>query len=70
MNKEYNVDSPRASRDSYNKPIPLPNGNSECPYKLCRDCHRRRRTCEARLTEKRKRGLGKLRSREKGTKRA
>jgi hypothetical protein len=31
LNKECNRGSPRASRDSYNKPIPLPNGNSGCP---------------------------------------
>jgi hypothetical protein len=65
LNEEYNVGSPHAKRDSYNSPIPVPNGNSGGVYELHKDCHKRKRTFEARSTAKRKRGLGKLRSREK-----
>lgn len=69
MNEEYNVGSPHAKRDGYNNPMFVPNGDSGGVYEFRRDCHRRKRTFEARSTAKMRRGLGKLRPREKGKKR-
>lgn len=68
MNEEYNVGSPHAKCDSYNGPILVPNGDSGGVYELRKDCHRRKRTFEERSKAKSKRGLGKLRSKEKGEK--
>jgi hypothetical protein len=64
LNEEYNVGSPHASRDSYDNPILVPNGDSGV-YEFRKDCHRRKRTFEAQSKAKRKRWLGKLGSREK-----
>jgi hypothetical protein len=66
LNEEYNVDSPHASRGSHDNPFPFPNGDSGGVYEFRKGCHRRKRTFEARSTAKRKRGLGKLKPREKG----
>jgi hypothetical protein len=68
LNEEYNVGSPHAKCDSYDSPILVPNGDSGGVYEFRKDCHRRKRTFEVRSKARSKRGLGKLRPREKGEK--
>ena len=69
LNEKYDVGSPHTSRDSYNNPILVPNGDSGGVYKFHKGCRRRKRTFEVQSTAKMRRGPGKLRPREKGGKR-